>query len=581
MSRTATLTPRAASTSDAPAMLQRKCACGASVGLSGTCEDCGHKKMLGLQTKLAMGRTDDRLEHEADDVASRILAKSHATRDFGAMQVHAPTAQASTLRRLPAAPGPVSGSILASVNQTLSSSGQPLLSELRTDMESRFGVDFGDVRIHCDALAARSANDVFAQAYTAGRHIAFANGHFRPHTASGKHLLAHELTHVVQQATPGAPALMRKGFESTIKVCHRVLESQHFTVDKGGVRVVLMAQGADSSVPNCRDFEFGVTLKSPRKLWFDKEIGTCKNHSGGIRVFKFANLPRGTYYLTFWRLFDHPHCCLEGDVMVFDEAQASDGSGCQRAKDLSTFDIVHGALDLAGFIPVLGAIPDGINAGIYSLEGDWANAGLSAVASVPVWGDGIKLGTITGKAAIKVEAKVALKLGEEGLAAEIKALKAASESAKLAKREAAEQALKLEKEAAEQTARKKAGDTGKTSQGAKDPPKASKKDKPADKKKDKDKKVKKPKCTAAEIETYNLAMHIFCNKPRSCSMQGDSCESATAKVAAGYGCVDARVVLQQRCFHKGDPGYERHMQQIAQASAALRNCQDIMAAKCL
>ena len=72
----------------------------------------------------------------------------------------------------------------------------------------------------------------------------------------------------------------------------------------------------------------------------------------------------------------------------------------------------------------------------------------------------------------------------------------------------------------------------------------------------------------------------WCDKPRSCSFQGDSCASATAKVAAGYGCVDARTVLQQKCFKPGDPGYETHMQQIAEASAALRNCIVVMRARC-
>lgn len=63
-------------------------------------------------------------------------------------------------------------------------------------------------------------------------------------------------------------------------------------------------------------------------------------------------------------------------------------------------------------------------------------------------------------------------------------------------------------------------------------------------------------------------------------MQGDTCASATAKVAAGYGCVDGRKKLQQKCFSPGDPGYKNHMMQIAQAYAALRNCQKVMAAKC-
>ena len=109
-------------------------------------------------------------------------------------------------------------------------------------------------------------------------------------------------------------------------------------------------------------------------------------------------------------------------------------------------DIVHGALDIAGFIPVLGAIPDGINAAIYVVEGDWANAGLSAVAMVPAWGDGVKLGAIAGKSAIKISQKAAIKLGEEGIAKGLKEVKAASKATQKFEKVAAE---KLEKEAAE------------------------------------------------------------------------------------------------------------------------------------
>jgi hypothetical protein len=75
-------------------------------------------------------------------------------------------------------------------------------------------------------------------------------------------------------------------------------------------------------------------------------------------------------------------------------------------------------------------------------------------------------------------------------------------------------------------------------------------------------------------------MKTFCNAPRSCSKQGDSCTSATAKVAAGYGCVGLRTTIQKECFKPGDPGYEDHMAQIAQASEALRTCIKVMTAKC-
>jgi hypothetical protein len=75
-------------------------------------------------------------------------------------------------------------------------------------METRFGADFGDVRVHADASAERSARSVSAHAYTVGPHIAFAPGRYAPHTSAGRRLLAHELAHVVQQRS-GAPYVAR------------------------------------------------------------------------------------------------------------------------------------------------------------------------------------------------------------------------------------------------------------------------------------------------------------------------------------------------------------------------------------
>jgi Domain of unknown function (DUF4157) len=78
-------------------------------------------------------------------------------------------------------------------------------------MEPRFGVDFGDVRIHTGAEAAQSARSLGARAYTAGSHIVLGEGEFAPHGAPGRELLAHELAHVVQQRErPDAPAIQRR-----------------------------------------------------------------------------------------------------------------------------------------------------------------------------------------------------------------------------------------------------------------------------------------------------------------------------------------------------------------------------------
>ncbi len=85
------------------------------------------------------------------------------------------------------------------VHEVLSSPGQPLDAATRAMMESRFGYDFGRVRVHADGTAAESAAAVNALAYTVGHHVAFGAGQLAPDTHRGRRLMAHELAHVVQQ----------------------------------------------------------------------------------------------------------------------------------------------------------------------------------------------------------------------------------------------------------------------------------------------------------------------------------------------------------------------------------------------
>jgi hypothetical protein len=136
-------------------VLQRKCGCGKHTG-GGECEGCGRKK--GLLQRSASGSGRD------------------------------------------------AGAVPDSVREVLNSSGQPLDTGARSFMESRFGHDFGGVRVHTDASAAASARDVGALAYTVGSHVVFREGQYAPHTQSGRSMLAHELTHVLQQGR-GATSL--------------------------------------------------------------------------------------------------------------------------------------------------------------------------------------------------------------------------------------------------------------------------------------------------------------------------------------------------------------------------------------
>jgi hypothetical protein len=126
-------------------LLQRKCACGSHTN-GGRCDDCERKRIQRKST--------DR----------------------------------SVMPQLPAIVGHVLGA-----------SGQPLDRTTQLSMEGHFGHDFSQVRVHADARAAESAEAVHAHAYTVGHHVVFGAGRYAPTGPVGRHLLAHELTHVVQQ----------------------------------------------------------------------------------------------------------------------------------------------------------------------------------------------------------------------------------------------------------------------------------------------------------------------------------------------------------------------------------------------
>lgn len=94
------------------------------------------------------------------------------------------------------------------VHEALHSPGQPLDSITHTFMESHFGHDFSRVRVHTDTKAVESAKAVNARAYTVGEDVVFGEGQYSPGTYSGRHLIAHELAHTIQQQR--SPHLQRQ-----------------------------------------------------------------------------------------------------------------------------------------------------------------------------------------------------------------------------------------------------------------------------------------------------------------------------------------------------------------------------------
>ena len=182
-------------------MLQRKCACGGNASSGDQCEEC-KKKEASIQ-------------------------------------------RSSAGQAAPAA-------IPSVVHDVLRSSGEPLDAATRTLMEPRFGHDFSRIRIHTDAQAAESARAVNALAYTVGEDVVFGRGQYRPGSRDGQQLIAHELTHTIQQVAGTSP---RESGRSERRLESEAEAVSRAAVEGGDVRVgssspvSLSRQTAPSTAP--------------------------------------------------------------------------------------------------------------------------------------------------------------------------------------------------------------------------------------------------------------------------------------------------------------------------------------------
>ncbi|CAE6792130.1 DUF4157 domain-containing protein [Nitrospira defluvii] len=200
MSTTAAVQTAAKTPTNPPSglFIQRQCACGGSAELSGECESCKSRKFLGrpIQHQLAIGNPGDAYEVEADRVAEQVLDMGHPASVTTARD----STPASLVRlRVNGLGGAAARVVPPIVEDVLASQGHPLDRATRAFFEPRFGHDFGQIRVHRDDRAARSAASVNALAYTSGQDIVFAQGRYAPHDSAGRQLLAHELAHVIQQ----------------------------------------------------------------------------------------------------------------------------------------------------------------------------------------------------------------------------------------------------------------------------------------------------------------------------------------------------------------------------------------------
>ncbi|CAM1371236.1 conserved hypothetical protein [Tenacibaculum litoreum] len=193
--------------------------------------------------------------------------------------------------------------------------GQKMDGQTRSEMESGFGADFNHVNIHNDSEAAQMSQEIGAQAFTHGNDIYFNEGKYNPNSKEGKHLLAHELTHTIQQTkTIQKQSGGSGGFNSTISIRHRYLKSREFQVSNGSVTLTSNAQW-DRGAGNCGSGNYWVVLHE-KGIIYDSSYDEKTFSVTRSNTANWSSLPDGTYYITFHVPNTNPHCVLQGDVSV-------------------------------------------------------------------------------------------------------------------------------------------------------------------------------------------------------------------------------------------------------------------------
>jgi Domain of unknown function (DUF4157) len=176
------------------------------------------KKNIFFQPKLTINNPNDEYEKEADAMADKVmrmeqpfiqpksLAITSVQRTCAHCEEEDKKAQRKEINGNEATPDHLLESYVANLN----GGGQQLPNEIRNFYEPRFRYDFSNVRVHTDPVAAKSAQSINALAYTSGGNIVFNSGQYSPDTDSGKRLLGHELTHVLQQSNMNSAKVMRQ-----------------------------------------------------------------------------------------------------------------------------------------------------------------------------------------------------------------------------------------------------------------------------------------------------------------------------------------------------------------------------------
>lgn len=253
-------------------LVQRKCACGNHTPAGGECEEC--KKKQTLQRASLSSR---RIEGE--------------------------------------------GEVPPVVHEVLRSPGQPLDPAARNFFEPRFGHDFSQVRVHTDAKAAESAWAVNALAYTVGRDVVFGAGQHMPTSSTGRGLLAHELTHVVQQRNTAVGPPQRLEIATAVGSASEIEAERASSAAVSGGSVPEVSQGGRIAMLQRQEVcepQGGAPSHSTADVIYDYENQVCRlpyPDEVGASVPE-ADLVDGEFWI--W-----PSGLREGARAIFDDEDTS------------------------------------------------------------------------------------------------------------------------------------------------------------------------------------------------------------------------------------------------------------------
>ncbi len=258
-----------------------------------------------VQPSLTISTPGDPSEVEADRVADEVMRMPDES--ISVPRVHRFVEDSSVNRACASCAASESGTgdLSSVVSRGVSGGGRALDDSTRGFMESRFGQDFGHVRVHTGHAAADSARSINALAYTVGGDIVFGNGQYAPDTGAGRRILAHELAHTVQQAY-SRPAVRRQEDVATPVAGGGAAAVSH-TFAAQGVNIILR--------PSCASvagFSFAIVEAAVRDA-LDKIFNTAcieETHRKAIQ----ANLRKNGFEFRAADSanLDNPGACAEG-----------------------------------------------------------------------------------------------------------------------------------------------------------------------------------------------------------------------------------------------------------------------------